>query len=196
MGCHPTPFPPPALLSLARGNAPFWHSFLASLPLLLLQSCWLSHQLTLSPVTSSLLSFFFFFNLFYFWLCWVFVAASRGYSLLGCAGFSLQWLLLLRSTGSRHAGFSSCGSQALERTACSVSLAHGSGLRSLERLGLCREALGLLGHRQAGPGTSSGHTARRIPALRVSPATGSGSNQKWQQSLAHSRTLKKSLDAT
>ena len=32
------------------------------------------------------------------------VAASRGYSLLRCTGFSLRWLLLLRSTGSRHAG--------------------------------------------------------------------------------------------
>ena len=40
------------------------------------------------------------------------VAASGGYSLLWCAGFSLQWLPLLRSTGSRHAGFSSCGTQA------------------------------------------------------------------------------------
>ena len=40
------------------------------------------------------------------------VAVSRGYSSLRWAGFSLQWLLLLRSTGSRHAGFSSCGSQA------------------------------------------------------------------------------------
>ena len=28
--------------------------------------------------------------------------------------FSLQWLLLLQSTGSRCAGFSSCGSRALE----------------------------------------------------------------------------------
>ena len=36
-------------------------------------------------------------------------------SLLQCAGFSLRWLLLLRSTGSRHTGFSSCGLQALER---------------------------------------------------------------------------------
>ena len=64
---------------------------------------------------------FFFLNLFilftYFWLCWVFVAArglslvavSGGYSSLQCAGFSLRWLLSLRSTGSRHAGFSSCG---------------------------------------------------------------------------------------
>ena len=59
----------------------------------------------------------------YFWLRWVFVAArglslvaaSGGYSSLRCAGFSLRWLLLLRSTGSRRAGFSSCGSRAPER---------------------------------------------------------------------------------
>ena len=58
--------------------------------------------------------------LIYFWLCWVFVAAhglslvaaSGGYSSLWCAGFSLQWLLLLRSTGSRRAGFRSCGMRA------------------------------------------------------------------------------------
>ena len=37
---------------------------------------------------------------------------ERGYSLLRCVGFSLQWLLLLRRMGSRHAGFSSCGAQA------------------------------------------------------------------------------------
>ena len=40
------------------------------------------------------------------------VAASRGYSSLWCAGFSLQWLLLLQCTGSRHVGFSSCGLRA------------------------------------------------------------------------------------
>ena len=34
-----------------------------------------------------------------------------GYSSLQCAGFSLRWLF----TGSRRAGFSSCGSRALER---------------------------------------------------------------------------------
>ena len=53
----------------------------------------------------------------YLWLHWVFVAArglslvvaSRGYSSLWCAGFSL-W-----STGSRCTGFSSCGSGALGR---------------------------------------------------------------------------------
>ena len=40
------------------------------------------------------------------------VAASGGYSSLQCASFSLPWLLLLGSTGSRHAGFSSCGTRA------------------------------------------------------------------------------------
>ena len=64
-----------------------------------------------------------FINLFiYFWLRWVFVAACRlslveasgGYSSLRCMGFSLRWLLLLWSTGFRRAGFSSCGSWALE----------------------------------------------------------------------------------
>ena len=62
----------------------------------------------------------FYFIYIYFWLCWVFVAArglslvevSGGYSSLLCAGFSLRWLLLLRSTGSRRAGFSSCGTWA------------------------------------------------------------------------------------
>ena len=72
----------------------------------------------------------FFINLFiYFWLRWVFIAvhglsllaASGGYSSLQCVGFSLRWLLLLRSMGSRCAtpqallvahGLSSCGSRA------------------------------------------------------------------------------------
>ena len=73
----------------------------------------------------SILSIFYNFILFiYFWLHWVFVAAyrlslvaeCRGYSLLRCTGFSLWWLLLLWSTGSRHAGFSSCGLRAPERS--------------------------------------------------------------------------------
>ena len=58
--------------------------------------------------------------MFYFWLRWIFaaahrlslVAASGGYSLLPCAGFSLWWLLLLWSTDSRRAGFSSCSTRA------------------------------------------------------------------------------------
>ena len=40
------------------------------------------------------------------------VAVSRGYPSLRCMGFSLRWLLLLRSLGSRHVGFSSCGTRA------------------------------------------------------------------------------------
>ena len=41
------------------------------------------------------------------------VASSGGYSSLHCAGFSLQWLLSLQSTGFRARSFSSCGMQAL-----------------------------------------------------------------------------------
>ena len=66
--------------------------------------------------------FIYLFYLFYFWLCWVFVAVlwlslvaeSRGCSLLRCAGFSLRWLLSLWSTGCRCSGFSSCGTQTQE----------------------------------------------------------------------------------
>ena len=74
------------------------------------------------------LSFFFFFKvlLFFFFNNYLFlaalgfvaahglslVAASWGYCSLRCAGFSLQWLLLLRSMGSRCTGFSSCGMRA------------------------------------------------------------------------------------
>ena len=61
-------------------------------------------------------------NLFiYYWLRWVVIAVHRlslvvvswGYSSLWCMGFSLWWLLLLRSIGSRCVGFSSCGIRAL-----------------------------------------------------------------------------------
>ena len=62
--------------------------------------------------------FFFFFKILfiylfiYLWLCWVFVsvrglslvAASGDHSSSRCAGLSLSWPLLLRSTGSRHTG--------------------------------------------------------------------------------------------
>ena len=77
---------------------------------------------------------FFIFNklilFIYFWLHWLFVAgcglslvaSSGGHSSLWCAGFSMLWLLLLRSTGSRAQasvvvahGLSSCGSRVLER---------------------------------------------------------------------------------
>ena len=61
--------------------------------------------------------FLIFFNKFiylfiHFWLFWVIVSvrglplvvASGGHSSLQCAGLSLSWPLLLRSTGSRRAG--------------------------------------------------------------------------------------------
>ena len=83
--------------------------------------------LQLSPYKSVRYCFVLFLNVFilfiYFWLHWVFVAvrvlslvaASGVYSSLWCMGFvgvSLRWLLLLWSTGSRRAGFSSCGMRA------------------------------------------------------------------------------------
>ena len=42
------------------------------------------------------------------------VAGRGGYSLSQCTGFSLRWLLLLQSRGSRVSGGSSCGLWALE----------------------------------------------------------------------------------
>ena len=66
-----------------------------------------------------------FFSLFLsVWLLWVFVAAcglslvvvSRGYSSLWSQAFSVWWLLLLQSTRSRRAGFSSCDALALACT--------------------------------------------------------------------------------
>ena len=79
--------------------------------------CWSGWAPSWDPPSSSFKPRGFF---FFFWLRWVFVAvhglslavASVGYSSLRCAGFSLQWLLLLGSTGSRCAGFSSCGTRA------------------------------------------------------------------------------------
>ena len=59
-------------------------------------------------------------KLFYFWLCWVFVAvqnffslvpASRGYSLVLVHRFLLLW-----STGSRTCGLGGCCSWALEHS--------------------------------------------------------------------------------
>ena len=87
---------------------------------------WSTDLDTLKLGTYSLILFFclfkknLFFYFIYFWLHWVFVVAcglslvatSGGYSSLQCAGFSLRWLLLLWSTGSRHAGFNSCGMRA------------------------------------------------------------------------------------
>ena len=65
------------------------------------------------------IDFILFYFIYLFRLCCVFIAAcglslvvaSGGYSFLRCAGFLLQWLLLLQSMGSRHTGFSSCSIQ-------------------------------------------------------------------------------------
>ena len=82
----------------------------------------------------------------YFWLCWVFVAVrglslvavSGGYYSLWCAGFSLQWLLLLRSSSCRHAGFSRCGSWTLEHrlSNCGAWAYLLRGMRDLPRPGI------------------------------------------------------------
>ena len=87
-----------------------------------LRALGMSPQINKLTHSHSLYIFFFLF-FFFLGLCWVFVGArglslvavSRGYSLLPYAGFSLWWLFLLWSTGSRHMGFYSCGSRALER---------------------------------------------------------------------------------
>ena len=83
---------------------------------------WYAHTFSQSVACLFILFLNFIYLFIYFWLRWVFiaahglslVAASGGYSSLQCVSFSLWWLLLLRSTGSRHAGFSSCGARALE----------------------------------------------------------------------------------
>ena len=84
--------------------------------------CGFSYVLPVNTPSGTNFLFFFFYKFIYLWLHWIFVAArglslvmaSGGYSSLRCAGFSLRWLLLWQSTGSRHAGLSSCGSRALE----------------------------------------------------------------------------------
>ena len=81
----------------------------------------------------------------YFWLSWVFVAAhglslvvvSGGYSLLRCAGSPLRWLLLLRSTGSRPAGFSSCGMRASVVVARGLSCSSARGILLDQGLNPC-----------------------------------------------------------
>ena len=87
-----------------------------------------------------------FYLFIYFWLRWVFVAACRlslvvasgGYSSLQCTGCSLWWLLLLQSPGSRRAGFSSCGSRALERrlSSCGAQAQLLHGMWDLPRPGM------------------------------------------------------------
>ena len=70
----------------------------------------------------------------YFWLCWVFVsvrglspvAASEGHSSSRCAGLSLSRPLLLRSTGSRHAGSATVAHGPSRSAACGIFPDQGS----------------------------------------------------------------------
>ena len=88
----------------------------------------------------------FFFNLFiylfiYFWLSWVFVSvrglslvvASGGHSSSRCAGLSLSWPLLLRSTGSRRAGSVIVAHGPSCSAACGIFPDQGSNPRPLHR---------------------------------------------------------------
>ena len=92
-----------------------------------------------NTVLSTIVTMFFFLNKFiylfiYFWLFWVFVsvrglslvAASGGHSLSRCAGLSLLWPLLLRSTGSRRAGSVVVAHGPSSSTACGIFPDQGS----------------------------------------------------------------------
>ena len=63
---------------------------------------------------------------------------KQGLLFLQCVGFSLRWLLLLQSTGSRLMGFNSCGSQALEcrLSSCGTQAEVLRGMWDLPRPGL------------------------------------------------------------
>ena len=86
-------------------------SFTINILLIILSSC-LKLEMTLrsGKTWNDLCNFFFVF--FYLWLCWVFISlrglslivASGDHSSSRCVGLSPSRPLLLRSTGSRHAG--------------------------------------------------------------------------------------------
>ena len=82
---------------------------------------WLRNQELCRTNYLDLVLFLFFFPFLFIFLAmlgprcyagFLLVAASGGYSSLWCIGFSLRWLLLFQSMGSRHEGFSSCGTWA------------------------------------------------------------------------------------
>ena len=111
--------------SLSSSFSPHWNFRVALERLLFASSPYYASKCSaacLPPVFFFFNKFIYLFVCFYFWLHWVFVAAcglslvaaSGVSSSLRCAGFSLQWLLLLQSMGSRHADFSSCGTWAQE----------------------------------------------------------------------------------
>ena len=78
--------------------------------------------------------FFFLILFIYLCLCWVFVsvrglslvAASGGHSSPRCAGLSLLWPLLLRSTGSRRAGSAIVAHGPSHSAACGIFPGQGS----------------------------------------------------------------------
>ena len=71
---------------------------------LILYVLWFSSVSAIAPLVGGACLFIYFKFIYFIFDC-------VG-SLLRCAGYSLQWLLLLQSTGSRHVGFSSCGTWA------------------------------------------------------------------------------------
>ena len=82
----------------------------------------------------------FFNNCIYFWLSCVFispVAVRGGYSSLICKGFSSQWLLLLRNTGSMLAGFRCYSTQTSEVVAYRLSCSEASGIFLDQGSNLC-----------------------------------------------------------
>ena len=130
--------------------------------------------------------------IFYFWLHWVFVAACRlslvavsgGYSSLWCAGFSLQWLLLLWSTGSMHADFSSCGTRAQQLWLT------GSRVQAQQLWCMGLAALKHVGSSQTRARTCVPCTGRQIPnhcAIREVPLIGFFFNIMFQEFFIHSR---------
>ena len=78
--------------------------------------------------------FIYFILFIYLWLCWVFVsvrglplvAASGGHSSSRCAGLSLSWPLLLRSTGSRCTGSVIVAHRPSRSAACGIFPDQGS----------------------------------------------------------------------
>ena len=82
---------------------------------------------------------FIYYLFIYSWLCRVLVsvrglppvAASGGHSSSRCAGLSLSWPLLLRSTGSRCAGSATVAHGPSRSAACGIFPDQGSNLRPL-----------------------------------------------------------------
>ena len=107
-------------------------------------------------------------DLFIFWLWWVFATAhglsltvARGSYSLPCADFSLQWVLLLWSTGSRLMGFCCCSAGSVVvacwlscSVACGIVLDEGSNRCPLH----CKADSWPLNRREA-----------RVPFLKMEP---------------------------